>query len=449
MKDAIVLCSGTGTNGEDLSKFPSKSIAQVPQLKRIIINCQRAGTEQFHIITDNAGLLKNLLIDDPRITSDINWVPPGESLSVDSGRVLILESSLVVTNSNSLEKFIRDSSDCREDEFSVLVQQDADPVVGMDRETGYVTKYFGGGSSVFGAFSVNFTEVPSVLSAAGLNTWLGDEATRNRMRIFSADSGYWYRLSDTKESRKEAERIIFSHVGKTATGWIARNINGRMSLPLSKLLIRTSLTPNAASVLINLIGVLCGPLYALGHPVLGALFMQVATVLDRCDGEVARIKLMETKKGQWVDTISDQFTVLSFLIGVPVGYYLQTGSTVAVILGTYNIIIFILFLIWSFYFLIKYTDSGSLVAYFEVDKHINPEELSLLRKLLARLRFLGRRNYYSAGLVLIAIIGGNSLVLFATSFALTLFLIHQLEDVITILRIGKPKEVLQKETEQG
>lgn len=449
MKDAIVLCSGTGTNGEDLSRFPSKPIAQIPQLKRIIINCQRAGTEQFHIITDNAGLLKNLLVDDPRITSHINWVPPGEPLSVDSGRVLVLESSLVVTNSSSLEKFIRDSSDCREDEFSVLVQRDADPVVGMDRETGYVTKYFGGGSSVFGAFSVNFTEVPSVLSAAGLNTWLGDEATRNRMRTFSADSGYWYRLSDTRESRKEAERIIFSHVGKTATGWIARNINGRMSLPLSKLLIRTSLTPNAVSVLINLIGVLCGPFYALGHAVLGALFMQAATVLDRCDGEVARIKLMETKKGQWVDTISDQFTVLSFLIGVPVGYYLQTGSTIAIILGAYNITVFILFLIWSFYFLIKYTDSGSLVAYFEVDKHISPEELSPLRKLLARLRFLGRRNYYSAGLVLIAIIGGNSLVLFVTSFALTLFLIHQLEDVIKIFRVGKPKEVLQKETEQG
>ena len=449
MKNAIVLCSGTGTNGEDLSRFPSKSIAQVPQLKRIIINCQRAGTEQFHIITDNPGLLKNLLMDDHRITSDINWILPGGPVSIDSGRVLILESALVVTNPDSLQKFIRDSADCREDEFSVLVHQDADPVVGADRETGYVTRYFGGGSSVLGAFSVNFTEVAEVLSATGLDTWLGEEATRHRMRSLSADSGYWHRLSDTGESRKEAERIIFSHVGKTATGWIARNINGRMSLPLSKLLIRTSLTPNAVSVLINLIGVLCGPFYALGYPVLGALFMQAATVLDRCDGEVARIKLMETKKGQWVDTISDQFTVLSFLIGVPVGYYLQTGSTFAVILGSYNVIVFILFLAWSFYFLIKYTDSGSLVAYFEVDKHINPEELSLPRKLLARLRFLGRRNYYSAALVLMAIIGGNSLVLFATSFALTLFLIHQLEDVVRIFRLGKHEKVLQEETEQG
>ena len=102
MKNAIVLCSGTGTNGEDLSEFPSESIAQVPQLKRIIINCQRVGVEQFHIITDNAGFLKNLLIDDPRITSDINWVLPGESVSIDSERFLVLESSLVVTNAASL-----------------------------------------------------------------------------------------------------------------------------------------------------------------------------------------------------------------------------------------------------------------------------------------------------------------------------------------------------------
>ncbi len=449
MKNAVVLCSGTGTNGEDLSRFPSKSIAQVPQLKRIIINCQRVGVEKFHIITDNAGFLKNLLIDDPRITSDINWVLPGGSVSIDSDRALILESSLVVTNSGSLEKFVRDSADCREDEFSVLVHQDAYPVIGTDRETGYVNRYFGGGSGVLGAFSVNSMEVPAVLSATGLDTWLGGEAVRRRMRTFSADSGYWYRLSDTAESEKEAEGVVFSHVGKTATGWIARNINGRMSLPLSKLLARTPLTPNAVSVLINLIGVLCGPFYALGHAVLGALFMQAATVLDRCDGEVARIKLMETKKGQWVDTISDQFTVLSFLIGVPVGYYLQTGSTVAVVLGSYNIIVFVLFLIWSFYFLIKYTDSGSLVAYFEVDKHINPEELSLLRKLIARLRPLGRRNYYSAGLVLIAIIGGNSLVLFATSLTLTLFLMHQLEDVVRIFRLGKPEEVFQEETERN
>ena len=439
MKHAIVFCSGTGTNGQDLSGFAAASVARVSQLKRIVINSQRAGIERFHVVADNADFLSALL-DSGGIAAEINWVSPGEPVSVDSARVLVLESSFGTTGSGPMEKFLRDSQGCGEGEISLLVGEDSEPLVVTDGETGRASGYEGAGKRVAGAFVADRADVPAILSAPGIDVWLGREAARGRVRTFGADGGQWYRLSDAEESVGEAERIIFSHVGKTATGWIARKINGRISLPLSKLLIRTPLTPNMISVLINMIGVLCGPLYALGHPVLGALFMQIATVLDRCDGEVARIKLMETKRGQWVDTISDQFTVLSFLVGVPLGYYLQTGSVVAVALGTYNLVVFALFLCWSLYFIRKYTDSGSLVAYFEVDRHLDPGELSGLRKLLSRLRYLGRRNYYSAILVVLAVIGGNPLVLFASSFLLTMFLLHQLEDVFRMFRQGKSEK---------
>ncbi len=53
--------------------------------------------------------------------------------------------------------------------------------------------------------------------------------------------------------------------------------------------------------------------------------------------------------------------VLSFLLGVPIGYYSLTHNPIALILGGLNISIFIFFVIWSFYFLKKYTNSGSLV----------------------------------------------------------------------------------------
>lgn len=446
MKTAIVLCSGKGTNGRDLAPSAGASVARVPQLKRIVINSQRAGIERFHIVSDNPDFLGALLLDDRRITSEINWVSPGGSVPADSSRVLVLESSFGTTGYGQIEKFIRDSRDCGEGEISLLVEENSEPLAGVDVRTGLVNSCLYGARSVAGAFVADGADVPAILSAPGLDAWLGREVERGRVRTFGIRRGQWYRLSDTEESVEEAERIIFSHVGKTATGWIARKINGRVSLPLSKLLIRTPLTPNMISVLINLIGMLCGPLYALGHPVLGAVFMQIATVLDRCDGEVARIKLMETKKGQWVDTISDQFTVLSFLIGVPLGYYLETGSVVPVLLGTYNLLVFALFLGWSLYFIRKYTDSGSLVAYFEVDRHLDPGELSGLRKLLSRLRHIGRRNYYSAILVVLAVIGGNPLVLFASSFLLTTFLLHQVEDVFRMFRIGKSEEAFREET---
>jgi hypothetical protein len=115
---------------------------------------------------------------------------------------------------------------------------------------------------------------------------------------------------------------------------------------------------------------------------------------------------METKKGQWVDTISDQFTVLSFLIGVPLGYYFISHNTIALVLGGINVSFYLFFVIWAFYFLKRYTNSGSLVTYFEVDKLVEPQKTSLIRKTLKILRPLGRRNVYSLAFILIAIVEG-------------------------------------------
>ncbi|NIP30109.1 MAG: hypothetical protein GTO02_08100, partial [Candidatus Dadabacteria bacterium] len=366
-----------------------------------------------------------------------NWLKPGEIPSIVSSKVLILESNLIVT-SNILDQFIKADYEEEFDQTLVLFDKSPDSLLEIDNVTKAATKHFSGGGKTLGAFIVNSKEINQIVSELELNKWLDAQINDRKIKAVPIEDGYWYRLLNNKQSIKEAEKIIFSNVGKTATGWIARNINGRISLPLSKLLIKTPLTPNMVSVLINVIGVLCGPLYALGHPVLGALFMQIATVLDRCDGEVARIKLMETKKGQWVDTISDQFTVLSFLLGVPIGYYFQTKSMIPLVFGAYNVLIFVFFVIWSFYFLVKYTNSGSLVAYFEIDKHVKKSELSVIRKIIAYLRPLGRRNVYSMALLFIAIIGGYKFLLGITTLTLTLFFLHQIEDLIRISS-GKKK----------
>jgi phosphatidylglycerophosphate synthase len=171
--------------------------------------------------------------------------------------------------------------------------------------------------------------------------------------------------------------------------------------------------------------------------------MQAATILDRCDGEVARVKLMETKTGQWVDTISDQATVLSFIIGVPIGYYLTSRSPIAIILGAVNLSIFIFVVIWSFYFLKKYTSSGSLVTYFEVDKLVDGQRVSLMRKLIKLVRPLGRRNVYSLAFLALAILGGYPWVLGITTAAAILFLIHQVEDMIKLRRVDPKNSILK------
>ena len=152
---------------------------------------------------------------------------------------------------------------------------------------------------------------------------------------------------------------------------------------------------------------------------------------------------METKKGEWVDTISDQFTMLSFLIGVPLGYYLESGHKIALVLGGLNLGIFTFFVIWSFYFLTKFTNSGSLVTYFEVDKLVEKKEPSLMRKLVKIVRPMGRRNVYSLAFLFLAIFGGYPWVLSALTIGAVMFLLHQLEDIVKLWKVDPNKHNLK------
>jgi phosphatidylglycerophosphate synthase len=433
MDHAIVVAAGTGIEGENLNIHGETVFGSLPQIKRLVITAQRAGIKTFTIITDRSDSpLKKLLSGDKRIESEINWHTLGSDIDLDSEPSLILQSN-VITTPRALSNFM--DAEIDRDEILVLVDmaEDAWIKAGDDQ----VSDIFSSGGRAVGAFIASGKLLEkSILDSMSIKSFVHELISRDKIKYKEFSDSYWMRLSSGKDSVNKAEDLIFAHVGKTATGWISRNINSKISLPTSRLLVKTPLTPNMISVLINMIGMLCGIFYAIGHPVVGALCMQAATILDRCDGEVARVKLMETKKGQWVDTISDQVTVVSFLIGVPVGYYVVSHNPVAIILGVLNMSVFIFFIIWSFYFLKKYTDSGSLVAYFEVDKLVDEKNTSIARKLIKIVRPMSRRNFYSLGFLVVAILGGYPWVLGFTSAALILFLIHQLEDIIKLRRAG-------------
>lgn len=440
MDHAILVAAGTGIEGENLSACGEVKFGSLPQIKRLVITAQRAGIKSFTIITDRLDSpLKSLLAGDKRIESEIGWHTLGADISLGDSPSLIIQSNLVTTP-KALSNFM--AKEPAPDEIAVLVDTSGDGWI--KASGGEVTDLYSRGGRAVGAFMASARMLEkSIMDSMSISAFVKEHISREKVRLREFSDSYWMRLSSDKDSAKKAEELIFRYVGKTATGWLAREVNSKISLPTSKLLVKTPLTPNMISVLINVIGALCGVFYAIGHPVIGALCMQAATILDRCDGEIARVKLMETKKGQWVDTISDQVTVLSFLIGVPVGYYSQTHNPAALVLGGINLSIFIFFVIWSFYFLKKYTNSGSLVAYFEVDKLVENSKTSTIRKVIKFFRPVSRRNVYSLAFLILAIVSGYPLVLGFTTIGLVLFLVHQLEDIIKLRKINPESSILK------
>jgi len=89
--------------------------------------------------------------------------------------------------------------------------------------------------------------------------------------------------------------------------------------------------------------------------------------------------------------------------------------------------------------LVKYTNSGSLASYFEVDDILGEGNTTLLKKIILFIRPLGRRNVYSMAILVVAIIGGYPWVLFFATLALLLFLAHQVEDIFKLRKIKNNK----------
>jgi phosphatidylglycerophosphate synthase len=123
-----------------------------------------------------------------------------------------------------------------------------------------------------------------------------------------------------------AEQTIRRASYKDTDSMIAR-FNRRISLPISVALIRTPLTANQLSVILVAIGFYSGWLFSLGHywtGVLAAFLSLAASVLDGCDGEIARLKYQESKLGCWIETIGDYSYYLAIFIGLTIGVVRKT-----------------------------------------------------------------------------------------------------------------------------
>lgn len=107
--------------------------------------------------------------------------------------------------------------------------------------------------------------------------------------------------------------------GKPTDCITGRLIQRRLSRPLTLLFLRTQLTPDAISFLSFVFSLLSVWFVSRGdylNGVIGGLLFELATVIDNCDGEVARLKKIFTSYGEKLDVILDHVALLLFFIGV-------------------------------------------------------------------------------------------------------------------------------------
>jgi phosphatidylglycerophosphate synthase len=136
------------------------------------------------------------------------------------------------------------------------------------------------------------------------------------------------RVTDAASAHR-AERELFAQLRASTAesdGPLARWIDRSASQWLSYRLVHTPLRPNHITAIGTAVGLLAAWCLAQGVyslQVLGASLFLCATVIDGCDGEVARLKFQETRFGRVFDITTDNIVHTAIFVAIGLGQYRQ------------------------------------------------------------------------------------------------------------------------------
>jgi choline kinase/phosphatidylglycerophosphate synthase len=142
---------------------------------------------------------------------------------------------------------------------------------------------------------------------------------------------------DTPADVVQAERLLVRQAaGKQQDGLVSRRLNRPLSWRLSLLFLRAGLSPNAVTGIAFGLTVAAAAVLGLGHEwplalVAGGILVHVASVVDGCDGEVARASLRSSPSGAFLDSVLDRVGDAAILVGLAVAAGFGTATLVLLV----------------------------------------------------------------------------------------------------------------------
>ncbi len=155
----------------------------------------------------------------------------------------------------------------------------------------------------------------------------GDTTLSGGVRVLAAEgranaipaSGFWIDVDDSAALRRAEKALLDRLRDKSNDGPISRYLNRPISVQFSRQLAKLDITPNQISLFSFLCSLLAAGLFALGgYPALflGGVLAQFASIIDGCDGEVARLKYQSSDFGGWFDAVLDRYADAFLLFGL-------------------------------------------------------------------------------------------------------------------------------------
>ena len=295
--------------GSGARVLPDTVVAGLPLLRRIVLAGIRAGFSRVLVQSDPAGIDRLLggtaataLSDDVR-------------LALDSRRRIVILSANVVPQPRWLRAL-------RESEIEAeRLYADASLTAVIDTD-----------------------DSAAVLAAAMRYRGAGELVEGLRARFdwtdLKADDAGRFPLTGPSDTGP-AETWLLRSLIKQREGFMSRHFERKISLALTRRLAATRVTPDAMTLVSLAIGLLGASFFLSSSPaaqLAGALLFLTHSILDGCDGELARLKFMESPHGAILDFWGDNLVHIAVFACMAVGLSVTREATWPLALGALTVV---------------------------------------------------------------------------------------------------------------
>lgn len=111
-------------------------------------------------------------------------------------------------------------------------------------------------------------------------------------------------------------------MSKPQDGFVSRYLNRPISRRISAVLLKFPIHPNTCTLAIFVLSLIACPFLVRGgyvNIIIGAAIFQIYSILDGCDGEIARARGLESKFGERLDNFCDFLASILFILSLGLG----------------------------------------------------------------------------------------------------------------------------------
>lgn len=343
---ALIIAAGDGTRMRSLIGDRPKVLSLLlglPILERVLLGAKEAGIEEFFIVTGYKGNeIKQKMGDGSRFGIKISYIKnsdweKGNGISTLSAKGILDKPFVLLMGDHIFEpptlKTLLRSNKLTDSETILVVDSQPKRVLGLDEAT--KVKVEDGKVVAMGKNLTDFNGVdtgmflcsPSIFNALGkvgkekrtLTDGMKILIKAGKLKSFKVKNRFWIDIDTPADFRIAKKKILENLNNHNAGGLVSRLINRRISRPISLFLAETPITPTQITLISFGMAIISSILFSQGgdgNRIFAGFLAQFASIVDGCDGEVARLKFKSAPFGAWLDTILDRYADSLLIFGI-------------------------------------------------------------------------------------------------------------------------------------